>query len=158
GVAERLTSVLLDDEDRHVGRPNLLDALPDEALKARCQPRTWLVKDQDRRVDHEAPCECEHGPLPTAQRVGLPVSRSLEVGKEAKELLDPVPNTGLSAEAANLQVLANGQVWEDVGHLGGVGQSLADEAFGRLPGHVRTLDEPPAAGGADQPGDRLEQR
>src|ERR1700674_1312162 len=157
-VLERLARVLLDHEDRDVGGPDHLDAVPDQPLELRGQARAGLVEDAPGGVDHQSPSQREHGALAAAEGVCLPVGRGREVGEQLEQLVDPFPHTAPAAVASHVEVLANREVREDVGALRHVGQALVHELFGRKPGHVRTLHLHGALGRADESGDRLQQR
>src|SRR5487761_2899 len=97
GVPQRLARVLLDDEHRHTGGADLLDAFPDEALEFRRQAGAGLVEDEHGGVDHQTSRQGQHRALAAAQGVGFAVRRSGEVREQLEELLDPVAHAPLSA-------------------------------------------------------------
>ena len=80
----------------NVGRPYLLDSLPDQHLEFGRQASAGLVQDQNRRVDHQAARQSQHGALAPAQGAGPAGELHVEVGKEQEQLLDPLANAGLA--------------------------------------------------------------
>src|SRR5450756_2109522 len=156
-VPERLARVLLDHQDRDIRGSDLLDALPDQALELRGEARAGLVEDEHGWVDHQAPSEREHGALAAAEGVSLAVGRRREVRKQLEQLIDALPHAVLAAVASHVQVLANRQLGEDIGHLRHVGEPLAHELFGRKSGDVQSLHLHSPFGRANQAGDGFQQ-
>src|SRR6266540_4329374 len=122
GDLEGLPRVLLDQQDRDAGVPDLEDATEQFPHHLRCERRGGLVEEQDPRLRHERPPDREHLPLPAAQREGALLPPLSVDGEEIVDLLHP-PSDGRRIPlqvCAHLQVLAHPQVRERVVDLGDV--------------------------------------
>src|ERR1700676_1095762 len=158
GVTQGLASVLFDDDNSYVGRPYLLDALPDQPLEFGRQTGARLVQDQNSRVNHQATRKGQHGTLAAAQGAASPVRRRVEVGKKQEQLLDPLANAGLADIAAHVEILPHGEIGKDVFHLGNVGNPAPDKLFCWQAGYLLSLYEHLARRWSDKPGHRFQQR
>src|SRR5260370_5826972 len=125
GGVESEVDVLLDDDHRGSARRYPFDLFPHDLRLGRRQPCRVLVKQHDRRVDHQRPCHAHEVSLTPAQRTGPLEPGLIEIWKDLDHVADPFLEAVLARIAAHLEVLDDGQARKYVGHLRHVAEAAS---------------------------------
>src|SRR5260370_5705870 len=109
GGIESEVDVLLDDDHRSSARRYPFDLFPHDLRVGRRQPGRGLVKQPDRRVDHQRPSHATQLSLTPAQRTGPLEPGLIEIWKDLDHVADAFLEPVLARLAPHPEFLADGQ-------------------------------------------------
>src|SRR6267143_3617219 len=139
GDVERHVRVLLDEEHGRTGGADLADDTEDLLDQHRREAKGWLVEQEQSWPGHEGPSDGEHLLLAAAEGSGpllQPLAQAREILEHARRILARGAEIA-SRVPTEQQILAHGQLGEDLPSFGHLNDTHANQAVG-----ARSVDAP----------------
>src|SRR5579884_738027 len=152
--------VLVHQQDRQPGALDLVDRVVHLLDHQRRQAQRGLVDHQDARLAHQPTAERRPSSLAAAKTAGELLAAIGQAGEQSKDALGPLMALcpGFGPVGPEEEVFEHGHLRERQIALGDVHRSGGDDRLRGKMGQVHTIELHRPGRGAEQPGDRTQQR